>query len=132
MQNLITENVIKFNSNTYINTTPHNITLKSILTEEEFIVPVCGILINSKPQEITAGGQNSIKFVKTTFVSNPEDIAKINYLKQQYPNCIIIGSIIAAQVYPGKVYGMIPYPGLERVPVDQKKMQAEKFTIFEF
>jgi len=130
MQNLNHENVIKFNGNTYINTTPHNITLKSILTEEEFVIPASGILINSKPQEITAGGQNSIKFVKTTFVSNQEDIDKINQLEQQYPNCIIIGSIIAAQAYPGIVFGMIPYPGLERVPVEQKKMQAEKFTVF--
>jgi len=130
MKNLISENVVKFNGNTYINTTPHNITLKSTLIEEEFVVPASGVLINSKPEEITAGGMGSIKFVKTTFISNSEDIAKINLLKQQYPNCIIIGSIIAAQAYPGKVCGMVPYPGLERVPVDQKKMQAEKFTVF--
>ena len=51
------ENVIKFNGNTYINTTPHSITLKSILTEEEFVVPASGILINSKLQEVTAGGR---------------------------------------------------------------------------
>ena len=130
MKNLNPENVIKFQGNTYINTTPHNINLKSTLTEEEFTLPASGILINGKPEEVTAGGMGSIKFVKTTFVSNPEDIAKINILKQQYPNCIIIGSIIAAQAYPGKVCGMVPYPGLERVPVAEKKMQAEKFTIF--
>jgi len=130
MKNLVIENVIKFQGNTYINTTPHSITLKSVLTEEEFTLPVSGILINSKPEEVTAGGNGSIKFVQTTFVSNQEDIAKIDYLKQHYPNCIIIGSIIAAQAYPGKVCGMVPYPGLERVPIEQKKMQAEKFTIF--
>ena len=124
------ENVIKFNGNTYINTTPHNINLKSTLTEEEFIVPASGVLINSKPQEITAGGQNSIKFVKTTFVSNYDDSVKLDQLEEMYPNAIIIGSIVAAQGYPGMVFGLIPYPGLERVPVEQKKMQAEKFTVF--
>ena len=124
------ENVIKFNGNTYINTTPHNITLKSILTEEEFVVPASGVLINSKPQEVTVGGQNSIKFVKTTFVSNFYDSVKLDQLNEKYPNAIIIGSIVAAQGYPGRVYGLTPYPGLERVPVDQKKMQAEKFTVF--
>jgi len=36
MKNLNPENVIKFQGNTYINTTPHNINLKSTLTEEEF------------------------------------------------------------------------------------------------
>ena len=130
MKNLTKENIIKFHGNTYINTTPHNINLKSTLTEEEFTVPACGVLINGKPKEMVVGGNGSIKFVKTTFTSNQEDIEKLDTLNALYPGCIILGSIIAAQAYPGKVCGMVPYPGLERVPVDQKKMQAEKFTVF--
>jgi len=130
MKNLIPENVIKFQGNTYINTTPHSITLKSILTEEEFTLPASGVLINSKPEESVVGGNGSIKFVQTTFTSNHEDYVKLNILNDMFPCAIVIGSIIAAQAYPKRVYGLIPYPGLERVPVDQKKMQAEKFTIF--
>jgi len=130
MKNFNKANVVKFNGNIYINTTPHSITLKSTLTEEEFIVPASGVLINSKPQESVVGGNGSIKFVQTTFASNHEDYVKLNMLNDMFPCAIIIGSIIAAQAYPKRVYGLIPYPGLERVPVEQKKMQAEKFTIF--
>jgi len=54
----------------------------------------------------------------------------LDQLDELYPNAIIIGSIVATQGYPGRVYGLTPYPGLERVPVEQKKMQAEKFTVF--
>lgn len=43
---------------------------------------------------------------------------------------IIIGSIIAAQAYPGKVCAMIPAPGHERVPPAEKRMRTDKFTIF--
>ena len=130
MKNLNTQNIINFQGNIYINTTPHSITLKSTLTEEEFILPASGVLINSKPEESVVGGNGSIKFVQTTFTSNHEDYVKLNILNDMFPCAIVIGSIIAAQAYPKRVYGLIPYPGLERVPVDQKKMQAEKFTIF--
>jgi len=130
MKNLNTQNIINFQGNIYINTTPHSITLKSTLTEEEFILPASGVLINSKPEESVVGGNGSIKFVQTTFTSNHEDYVKLNILNDMFPCAIVIGSIIAAQAYPKRVYGLIPYPGLERVSVDQKKMQAEKFTIF--
>ena len=45
-------------------------------------------------------------------------------------NILIIGSIVAAQAYPGQVVAMTPAPGYERVPVDQKRMNPDKFTIF--
>lgn len=44
---------------------------------------------------------------------------------------IVVGSIIAAQAYPGLVVGMTPAPGYERVPPAEKRMDPNKFTIFE-
>lgn len=43
---------------------------------------------------------------------------------------IVVGSIIAAQAYPGDVCAMIPAEGFERVPPEQKKMRPDKFTIY--
>jgi len=44
-------------------------------------------------------------------------------------NILLIGSIIAAQSYPG-VLAMVPAPGYERVPPAEKRMRPDKFTIF--
>lgn len=42
----------------------------------------------------------------------------------------IVGSIIAAQAYPGEVVAMTPAPGYERVAPAEKRMNPHKFTIF--
>jgi hypothetical protein len=43
---------------------------------------------------------------------------------------LIVGSIIAAQAYPGLVMGLTPTPGYERVPPAEKRMAPDKFTVF--
>ena len=43
---------------------------------------------------------------------------------------VIVGSIIAAQAYPGAVVAMTPAPGYERVPPAEKRMNPDKFTVF--
>ena len=43
---------------------------------------------------------------------------------------VIVGSIIAAQAYPGEVAAMTPVEGFERVAPDQKRMRCDKFTTF--
>lgn len=43
---------------------------------------------------------------------------------------LVIGSIIAAQAYPGLVVAMIPAPGYERVAPSEKRMRPDKFTVF--
>ena len=43
---------------------------------------------------------------------------------------VIVGSIIAAQAYPGKVVAMVPAPGFERVPPAEKRMLPDKFTVY--
>jgi len=43
---------------------------------------------------------------------------------------VVVGSIIAAQAYPGEVVAMVPAPGYERVVPDQKRMRPDKFTVF--
>ncbi len=43
---------------------------------------------------------------------------------------LIVGSIIAAQAYPGDVVAMVPALGYERVPPEEKRMRADKFTCY--
>lgn len=43
---------------------------------------------------------------------------------------VVVGSIIAAQAYPGLVVAMTPAPGYERVPLAEKRMNPDKFVVF--
>ncbi len=43
---------------------------------------------------------------------------------------LVVGSIIAAQAYPGEIVAMVPAPGYERVPPAEKRMRADKFTCY--
>ena len=63
----------------------------------------------------------------SAFVTREKALAK---LEQENPDAIIIGSIIAAQAFPGRVLAMVPAPGFERVPPAEKRMRDDKFTVF--
>ena len=134
-----------------INTTPHPIVFVG-KCGEEFTVSPCGILINAKPVEEdalergTKGeidparklrprlrdaiAEEGVQFVRTRFVADPVSDAALSRLEEEDHEALIVGSIIAAQAFPGRVLGLIAAPGFERVPVDQKRMRSDKFTIF--
>lgn len=72
-----------------------------------------------------------MKFVRTRFVADEESTRALDEIEKAYPGAFIIGSIIAAQAFPGRVLAMIPVPGFERVPPAEKRMRADKFTVFQ-
>ncbi len=115
---------------TFVNTTPHPINLVW-QDGEEFIVPPEGILINARPVEQEAGTHPAgVSLVRTTFVADPDEEKKLREIVLQYPKSVIIGSIVAAQAFPGRVLAMVPAPGFERVPPSEKKMRADKFVTY--
>ena len=115
------------------NSTPHPITF----WREDWKEPVSvepDELINAKAVEVpvnsggTRHGEDTIWFVRTSFEGTDEGRAIISRVKNQVD--VIVGSIIAAQAYPGDVVAMCPAPGYERVAPDQKRMLPDKFTVF--
>ena len=68
--------------------------------------------------------------MKVTFEADGDNFAKLEKLESENPDAVIIGSMIAAQAFPGRVCAMIAAAGFERVPPDQKRMRDDKFTIF--
>lgn len=134
MENSITSAFVTFsNSITVINSTPHPLTFQD--GDNIVSVPVSGILINGKPVETFSHLVGKARMVKTIFEGNQEGRDAIALIEKiavssGIENLIIIGSIIAAQAYPGMVAAMIPAPGFERVPPDQKRMGVDKFTTF--
>lgn len=119
------------------NATPHSIKFWREDWKDVVVVVEPDELINAVPQEVPAGcyqparaaDWESVWFVRTEFVGNDAGRDVIRRAKEAGAE-VIIGSIIAAQAYPGEVAAMVPAPGYERVPTDQKRMRPDKFTLF--
>jgi len=113
-----------------INTTPHAITFLG--TDSGVVeVPPCGTLISAKAVEEDAGLHPSgARLVRTRFVATDEALEALARLERENPGAVIVGSIIAAQAFPGRVLAMTPAPGFERVPPAEKRMDPNKFTTF--
>jgi hypothetical protein len=130
------------NGITVFNATPHAVRF----WREDWSEPVeveTDVLINAKPVEyqVAFPGDNlneavdnnpfdddyKIAFVRTEFVGDDTGKSVIDSVPQ---GVLIVGSIIAAQAYPGQVVAMTPAPGYERVAPAEKKMNPDKFTVF--
>jgi hypothetical protein len=119
------------NGLTVFNATPHPITFWQEGWGEPVNVPTDEI-INATPVEqfVCYHPRNHVvRVVRTAFVGTPEGERIIARALEAGAD-VIIGSIIAAQAYPGEVLAMTPAPGFERVPPDQKRMNPDKFTTF--
>jgi hypothetical protein len=121
-----------------VNTTPHAICFLS--KDGETVVVPTSVAPGEKTSEWVVNArvveeQVGEDLVCTTFVGSPEGEAILDQLEQWaseegHDNLRIVGSIIAAQAYPGRVLGMCPAPGFERVPPAEKRMTAQKFTVY--
>ena len=113
-----------------INVTPHPVTMQD-QAGRVYTVEPCGTIINARPVEEDAGIHPSgAELVRTRFVADPASEEALARLEQENPGAVIIGSIIAAQAFPGRVLAMVPAPGFERVPPAEKRMRDDKFTTF--
>ena len=111
------------------NSTPHAIRFWMAGWNEPVEIESHGV-ISATPTEKVVHESDGVQYVRTDFVGNDEGKATIEQVQRENPAAIIIGSIIAAQAYPGDVVGMTPAPGYERVPPAEKRMDPNKFTTF--
>ena len=113
-----------------LNTTPHPITMQDV--DGGLVSVPTTVLINAKAEE----KQVDDLFVETVFAGTVEGTDIIRKIEEAYQETkcadrlVIVGSIIAAQAYPGKVVGLCPIPGYERVAPAEKRMRCDKFTVF--
>lgn len=123
------------NGITVVNATPHPLSFQDI-NGDKVIVPTSvpagersgPLVINARAMET----QVSPYLVKTVFLATPEGEAIIKAINDEYDgeqNVMIVGSMIAVNAFPGKVVGLCPAPGFERVPPQDKLMRCDKFTV---
>ena len=113
-----------------VNTTPHPITFQD--GADTVTVPASReLLINAVPTEQAVDDL----LVKTTFSGSSDGMQIIDAIRgtpmpEGARRRLIVGSIIAAQAYPGLVVAMTPAPGYERVAPAEKRMSVKKFTTY--
>lgn len=109
-----------------LNATPHDINFE----KDGIVVTIpSSIIINARPMEEKVDDL----LVKTTFVGTPEGSNAIRVIESTFRESgipgrlVIVGSVIAMNAFPGKVFGMTPMPGFERVAPAEKRMNPSKF-----
>ncbi len=96
---------------------------------EKMPCPVCGRVGSHEYDCYNAmAAAGDIRKVRTVFEPTNEGKAIVKRAAERAD--VIVGSIIAAQAYPGEVVAMTPAPGYERVPPAEKRMNPDKFTVF--
>ncbi len=117
-----------------LNVTPHSITFGREDNNGVIIVEPSKILINArvsekkvpKPRQFREAG-TPIKCVRPTYLSTIEGY---DVLQEVPKGVVVVGSIIAAQAYPGTVFAMVACKGYERVPIAEKRMRHDKFIVY--
>lgn len=113
-----------------INCTPHEIRFQN--GDKLIEVKPSGIMLAAAAVEKPYGELPGVQFVKTVFEPTEDGMKDIDALRRVYheSDVLLVGSIISAQAYPGRVVSMVPVPGFERVPPAEKRMRNDKFTVF--
>ena len=122
------------NGITIVNTTPHPIVFQDTTGELVTVENDPELLVNARVQEEVISSENGVDFVKSTFIPSEEGAKILDgieaYARESGKKVVVIGSIIAAQAFPGRVFGMTPVPGYERVAPSEKRMNVTKFVTF--
>jgi|SRR3989338_1065567 len=111
-----------------INVTKHSIRFQSAAGEVYEIAP-SGVVIDAWFQEEVVGNHSSgAQLVRARIVPMmPTAEEQLAALEAEHPGELIVGSLIAAQAFPGRVVALVAVEGFERVPSDQKRMRDDKF-----
>ena len=114
-----------------VNTTPHAINMVTSDLTVQVAVPASGVLINATAEtQPVDSGIAGVKFQRTTFIPNAETMDALKAFKVQHPDVVVIGSLIAAQAYPGLVVAMVAHPDFMRVAPSDKKMLIDTYTVY--
>lgn len=119
------------NNVTIVNATPHAITFFDEGDDALVTIPADpDYVINAGVEEFIVN-KGGIELSTPKFVACEDGYSIINRIHEECgKEVIIIGSILAAQSYPGLVYGMVPCVGYERVAPAEKRMRCDKFTTY--
>lgn len=113
-----------------LNVTKHPIRFQSAAGEVYELAP-SGVVIDARFEEEVVGSHPSgATLVRARIIPTSAAEEALVFLERNHPGELIVGSLIAAQAFPGRVVALVAAQGFERVPADQKRMRDDKFTTF--
>lgn len=129
--------IVKSGKYAICNCTPHPIRFQE---QDGSIVEVMqsGMTLPATPVEkeltIPVYGTGEVSFVVTFFKRSEQGEQELELISQSEQECCLeiipVGSIISAQAWPGRVVSLVPVPGFERKPPQEKLYHVDKFNIF--
>ncbi len=113
-----------------VNVTPHPLNFRDV-DGNEFEVPLSGVVLNATPiEEVVGRHASGADLIRVRFEGFPEALDALEFLERKNPGAVIVGSMIAARAFPGRVFGLIATPGYERCPAGEKRMNPKRFSVF--
>lgn len=109
-----------------INATPHVLNFRD-KDGTVFTVPSSGV-IDAEIKESLVEYDDGTVFVEPYFLADEKSYTLLLKLEAENPGAVIVGSLIAAQAYPGRVCAVTPVKGFERMPPNKKIVNPYKFT----
>lgn len=115
-----------------LNATPHELSFYFPGNDMCYTVPKSRLIVDPSGKTRTSRCINGAAIVRTEFLAD----AMIRDALQRWlelpenDGVLIVGSLIAAQAYPGLVHTMVALPGYERRPPAEKRMDARTFLTF--
>jgi hypothetical protein len=121
----------ELNGKTFVNVTPYPISfmINESPKKPKTILP-SGIKIHVLREEPAVYEKDGAKFCNLQFVGTRGGNAILAEIKKQYPDAIIIGSLMAAQAYPGDIVALCPAEGYERVAASERLYRVDRFIVF--
>ena len=87
----------------------------------DLLVPPSGIVIRAKRLLIPRGTVAGLPTYEQSYVPTQDAIRNIEVIYSNYPNAVLIGSIVSAQVYAGKVFSVIAASGYGSLPPEKRR-----------
>ena len=120
------------NDITIFNATPHPLNFWDPITKEVTVAKP-DIIINTRPVETVVKKWQKAEFVTVAY--QPEDSGRdlIRFIKEEHPETLIVGSVLAAMAYPGEVVASIPLKGGDRLrsKTASRRVCSDRFTTFQ-
>lgn len=108
------------------NCTPHPIRFQDGDMVRE--VEPSGFTLRASPIEERVNEDGAVPILVTTkFVPSDKGTKEIESLETR--GILPIGSIISAQAWPGRVYGLVSVKGYERKPPAERLYRSDKFNV---